>query len=65
MSKNGILDDGFEEQLDKLSQIEENLLTDLIPYYRVYVNNIKRTSMEINPIKQLGTFSFDSFYKVH
>ncbi|MBU5436475.1 hypothetical protein KQI42_00565 [Tissierella sp. MSJ-40] len=58
---NGILDDGFEEQLDKLSQIEEKLLAELIPYYRVYVNNIKKTSMEINSIKQLGAFSFDSF----
>jgi len=58
---NGILDDGFKEQLDKLSQIEEELLAELIPYYRVYANNIKKTSMEINPIKQLGAFSFDSF----
>ncbi len=58
---NGILDDGFEEQLDKLAQIEEELLTDLIPYYRVYANSIKKTSMKINPIKQLGAFSFESF----
>ncbi|MBU5675062.1 hypothetical protein KQI88_01350 [Alkaliphilus sp. MSJ-5] len=58
---NGILDGDFEEQLDKLSQIEEELLTDLIPYYRVYANNVKKTSMQINPIKQLGAFSFDSF----
>ncbi|WP_315118297.1 hypothetical protein [uncultured Clostridium sp.] len=58
---NGILGDGFEEQLDKLLQMEEELLTDLIPYYRVYANNIKKTSMGINPIKQLGAFSFDSF----
>jgi hypothetical protein len=58
---NGILDDGFKEQLDKLSQIEEELLAELIPYYRVYANNIKKTSMQINPIKKLGAFSFDSF----
>ena len=58
---NGILDEDFEEQLDKLSQIEEELLSDLIPYYRVYVDNITKTSMQINPIKQLGAFSFDSF----
>ncbi|MBU5485192.1 hypothetical protein KQI86_12680 [Clostridium sp. MSJ-11] len=58
---NGILDDGFEEQLDKLLQMEEELLTDLIPYYRVYANNIKKTSIGINHIKQLGAFSFDSF----
>ncbi|APF25812.1 hypothetical protein NPD7_216 [Clostridium sporogenes] len=57
----GILDDSFKEQLNKLLKIEEELLTDLIPYYRVYVNNIKKTSMRINPIKQLGAFSFDSF----
>lgn len=61
--RNGILDDGFEEQLDKLSQIEEELLADLIPYYRVYANNIKKTSMQINSIKQLGAFTFDSFLK--
>lgn len=56
---NGIMEDGFQEQLDKLSQIEQELLTELIPYYRVY--NIKKTSIKINPIKQLGAFSFDSF----
>ena len=28
---NGVLDDGFEEQLNKLSQIEEELLAELIP----------------------------------
>lgn len=57
----GILDEGFEEQLEKLFQIEEELLTQLIPYYRVYVDNIKKTSMEVNPTKQLGAFGFDSF----
>ncbi|GMQ61728.1 hypothetical protein [Vallitalea maricola] len=58
---NGILDDDFEEQLDKLSQVEEELLTDLIPYYRVYANTIKKTLIQISPIKRLGAFSFDSF----
>ncbi|WP_352419193.1 hypothetical protein [Proteiniborus sp.] len=58
---NGILYDDFEEQLNKLSKIEETLLAGLIPYYRVYANNIKKTSMQIKPIKQLGAFSFDSF----
>lgn len=58
---NGILADGFEEQLDKLLQIEEELLTELIPYYRVYTNNIKKISMQINPIKELGAFDFKSF----
>jgi hypothetical protein len=59
--RNGILDDGFKEQLNKLLKVEEELLTDLIPYYRVYANDIQKTSMRINPIKQLGAFSFDSF----
>ncbi|EKO1911939.1 hypothetical protein PZQ55_003796 [Clostridium botulinum] len=59
--RDGILDDSFKEQLNRLLKIEEELLTDLIPYYRVYVNNIKKTSIQINPIKQLGAFSFDSF----
>ncbi len=58
---NGILDEGFKEQLNKLLKIEEELLTDLIPYYRVYANDIQKTSMRINPIKQLGAFSFESF----
>ncbi|NFN85848.1 hypothetical protein FDF31_04850 [Clostridium sporogenes] len=58
---NGILDDRFKDQLNKLLKMEEELLTDLIPYYRVYTNDIKKTSMRINPIKQLGAFSFDSF----
>ena len=57
----GILDKDFEEQLNKLLQMEEELLYELIPYYRVYGNNIKKTSMQINPIRQLGAFSFDSF----
>lgn len=59
--RNGILDDGFKEQLNKLLKVEEELLTDLIPYYRVYANNIKKTSMQINSIKQLGAFGFESF----
>ena len=59
--RDGILDDSFKEQLNKLLKIEEELLTDLIPYYRVYANDIQKTSMRINPIKQLGAFSFDSF----
>lgn len=58
---NGILDEGFEEQLDRLSKIEEELLTELIPYYRVYADDIKKTSMEIKSIRALGAFSFDSF----
>lgn len=58
---NGVLDDGFQEQLDKLSQMEEELLANLVPYYRVYANNIKKTSMQVNPIKQLGAHGFDSF----
>ncbi|MBU5270484.1 hypothetical protein [Clostridium cochlearium] len=57
----GILDKDFEEQLNKLLQMEEELLYELIPYYRVYGNNIKKTSMQINPIRELGAFSFDSF----
>ncbi|KEI81307.1 hypothetical protein EXM30_11420 [Clostridium botulinum] len=59
--RDGILDDDFKEKLNKLLKIEEELLTDLIPYYRVYANNIKKTLILINPIKQLGVFSFDSF----
>jgi hypothetical protein len=59
--RDGILDDDFKEQLNKLLKIEEELLTDLIPYYRVYANYIQKTSMRINPIKQLGAFSFESF----
>ncbi|EPY6469448.1 hypothetical protein ACWO4B_000047 [Clostridium sporogenes] len=59
--REGILDDRFKEQLNKLLKIEEELLTDLIPYYRVYAKDIQKTSMRINPIKQLGAFSFDSF----
>ena len=58
---NGVLNDDFEEQLNKLSQIEEELLAELIPYYRVYANSIKKTSMQIKPLKQLGAFRFDSF----
>ncbi|EPY6433105.1 hypothetical protein ACWO41_003959, partial [Clostridium sporogenes] len=36
--RDGILDDDFKEQLNKLLKVEEELLTDLIPYYRVYAN---------------------------
>ncbi|MCW7999142.1 hypothetical protein CFK35_14680 [Clostridium sp. cpc1] len=59
--RDGILDDDFKEQLNKLLKVEEKLLIDLIPYYRVYGSNIQKTSMRINPIKQLGAFSFESF----
>lgn len=61
--ENGILDDNFEEDLEKLIQLEEKLLTKLIPYYRVYINGIKKTSIKINTIKQLGAYDFDSFSK--
>jgi len=57
----GNLPDGFEEELEKLLQAEGELLTGLIPYYRVYAKNIKKTAMRISPIKQLGAFCFDSF----
>lgn len=40
--RNGILDDDFKEKLNKLLKVEEELLTDLIPYYRVYANNIQK-----------------------
>jgi len=58
---NGYLEEGFEEELEKLLQTEEKLLKGLIPYYRVYANDIRKTSMKISPIKQMGAFSFDSF----
>lgn len=58
---NGHLEEGFEEELEKLLQTEEKLLAGLIPYYRVYANDIRKTSMRLNPIKQLGAFGFDSF----
>ncbi len=58
----GILnDDDFEEQLCRLSKAEEKLLSELIPYYRVYADNIRKTAMRINPAKQWGAFNFDSF----
>lgn len=59
--RDGILDEDFKEQLNKLLKVEKELLTDLIPYYRVYGSDIQKTSMRINPIRQLGAFSFESF----
>lgn len=58
---NGILEDGFQQQLDNLLKAEQDLLTELIPYYRLYANNITKTSIQIDPVKQLGAFNFDSF----
>lgn len=59
----GILDDDFEDNLTKLSQMEETLLTELIPYYRTSLDNTKKTSMKINSIKKLGASSFNGFLK--
>src|SRR5699024_8207490 len=59
--KTGILYDDFEKELKRLSQIEEELLKDLIPYYRVYGRNTKKTSMKIRPIEELGSYSFNGF----
>lgn len=59
--ENGILVHNFEESLNELLQTEEKLLTDLIPYYRVYANNIKKASVKINPVTQAGALSFDGF----
>ena len=58
---NGILNENYEEQLQKLLKVEDELLTELIPYYRLHPNNTKKTSMRIKPIKKLGAFNFDSF----
>lgn len=57
----GILDTDFEDRLKRLLQMEDSLLRDLIPYYRTNVDNIKKTSMEVIPIKQLGSFSSHGF----
>jgi hypothetical protein len=59
--KTGILDNDFEDRLEKLLQIEDSLLRDLIPYYRTYVDNIKKNSMKVIPIKELGSFSSCGF----
>ncbi len=59
----GNLDDDFEKELERLSQIEEELLKDLIPYYRLYGNKTKETSMKIMPIEELGNCSFNGFPK--
>ena len=53
---NGILDEGFKEQLNKLLKMEEELLTDLIPYYRVYANHIKKNFNEDKSNKTIGCF---------
>lgn len=59
--QSGVLSDDFQEELDKLSQIEDQLLTELVPYYRAYATNSKKDSIEVNTIEQLGSFKFDSF----
>lgn len=57
----GILDEDFEKELERLSQIEEELLKELIPYYRLYGINSKKTSMKLMPIEELGSCSFNGF----
>lgn len=59
--QSGVLSDNFQEELDKLSQIEDQLLTELVPYYRAYATNSKKDFIEVNTIEQLGSFKFDSF----
>ncbi|WP_201259695.1 hypothetical protein [Tissierella sp. P1] len=59
--KTGILDNDFEDRLKRLLQMEDSLLRDLIPYYRTYVDNIKKTSMEVIPLKQLGSIGSHGF----
>lgn len=59
--KTGILDNDFEDRLKRLLQMEDSLLSDLIPYYRTYVDNIKKTSMKVISIKELGSFSSHGF----
>lgn len=58
--ESGILEEGFQEELRDLVKMEERLLEEMVPYYRAYGNNTKKTSMEINSIKELGAFSFNS-----
>lgn len=59
--ESGILIDGLEEKLNQLMEKEERLLSELVPYYRVYAKNIAKTSMEVKAIKELGGSSFHRF----
>ena len=60
---NGRLDEEFQQQLEALAKAEEQLLTELIPYYRVYAKNIQQTTLAIHPISQRGAFGFEGFLK--
>ncbi|SHK50126.1 hypothetical protein SAMN02745248_02682 [Hathewaya proteolytica DSM 3090] len=60
---NGILHEEFQAQLADLLKREEELLCELIPYYRLYSKDEKINSMEIKSLKKLGAFEFNSFLK--
>lgn len=60
---NGRLGEEFQQQLEELAKAEEQLLTELIPYYRVYAKNIQQTTLAIHPISQRGSFGFEGFLK--
>lgn len=58
----GIVDENFEEELEKLLNMEERLLKELIPYYRDSKTN-RATNIIKVPINQIGKNTLDNFIK--
>lgn len=56
----GVLPADFEKQLTDLVEIEQTLLKEMLPYYRIREESKQKTSLEITPIKALGAYRFDS-----
>lgn len=59
--KSGILNNGFEKQLDKLLKIEQEILIELIPYFRVYSKAKLKTELMIKPLQQRGAYCCNNF----
>lgn len=56
----GILDKDFERDIKNLKIEEEEILKELIPYFRTYSKKHKSTS-ELLETKEIGSFRFNSF----
>lgn len=60
----GIIDDDFHKRLEELTEKEERLLKDLLPYYREYIPQAGKVSMSVRKIKKLGAVQPESYIQM-
>lgn len=57
----GIISDNFEQELKQLEEMQQRMLTELLPYYRLAFPSALEVTVENNVAKRLGSYSPDIF----